>query len=205
MGATRVSPTATVPLRPRRVLPVDALEESAWIGGGGSTRVVADDPAGWRISIATVRDGSSFSELPGVTRLHLPLEPLSIVLLGEDGPLLVGSDGAYRFDGSLAVTAHVPAGEAFALNLMSSHGGPAVAYRTLRITGPYVSGDPAVVCTVVRSGHVVTGDGRVVPAPSVIPARYHVDAEAAELIELFVEPADAPSTKHHPSEPGAVL
>lgn len=203
MGAARVSPTAAAPLRPRRVLPVEAIEESAWANGGGSTRVIAHDPAGWRISIATVRDGSAFSELPDTERLHFPLEPNSIVLLGEDGPLPVGSDGCYRFDGTLPVTAAVVSGEAFALNLMTTRDARAVSYRLLRVTGPYTAQDPAVVCTVIRSGRVVTGDGRVVSAPAVIPARYHVDAEAAELIELYVEPIG--STQQHPSEPGAVV
>lgn len=204
MGATRVQPTAARPLRTRRVLPVDALEESAWVGGGGSTRVVADDPTGWRISIATVQDGSAFSVLPGVARLHLPLRPHSIVLHGEDGPLHLGSDGAYRFDGSLAVTAVVPAGEASALNLMAAHGGPALTHRSLRVTGPYASNDSAVICTIVRSGRVLTGDGRVVSAPSVIPARYHVDLEGADLVEILLAAADELSPQHHPMEPGGV-
>jgi len=202
MGATRVSPPAAASLRPGRVLPVEAIEESAWANGGGTTRVIAHDPAGWRISIATVRDGSAFSDVPDTERLHFPLEPHSIVLLGADGPLPIGPDGCYRFDGALPVTAAVVSGEAFALNLMTTRDAPAVSYRLLRVTGPYTTQDPAVVCTVIRGGRVVTGDGRVVSAPAVIPARCHVDAEAAELIELFVEPIG--STEQHPTEPGAV-
>jgi len=59
--------------------------------------------------------------------------------------------------------------------------------RPLRVTGQYASKEAATVCVILRSGNIVTGDGRAVHAPAVIPARHQVEADDAELIVLVRE------------------
>lgn len=101
------------------------LPAEPWRNGQGVTRVLAsggEADARWRISIATVTDGAAFSNLPGWDRAFVPLIPDSATLIGPDGPLRVGADGAIRFDGGLPITAAVPTGIAYALNLMADAG-----------------------------------------------------------------------------------
>lgn len=99
-----------------------------WRNGGGTTRIVAVDPADatgeqpfrWRVSIATIEQDGPFSEFPGIERtlwllsgkgLTLDLEIKEIVL----DTLLA----AATFSGDAKVTARLHDGPTEDLNVMS--------------------------------------------------------------------------------------
>lgn len=123
---TQNEPTRTTNLPSRDdPRPLNEIPLRRWANGQGVTRLLAAGGAagqGWRVSIAIVTDGAAFSDLPDTDRLFLPLLPGSITLHSGDGPLPAAADGSVRFAGSEAVTASVPAGAAYALNLIAATG-----------------------------------------------------------------------------------
>lgn len=109
-------------------LPLSAFRPESWRNSQGITRTLAHS-RDWRVSVATVTDGATFSRYPGIDRTFIPFAPESIELWASSR-LRPGIDGAIRFDGDLPVSARVPAGEALAVNVMLASGtGALVAHR----------------------------------------------------------------------------
>jgi environmental stress-induced protein Ves len=174
------------------IRPLTHLPASPWRNGGGETRVIATSALGsggdiaWRISIATVRDGAAFSLFPEYERIFLPLESGSITLIGAEGEIGSQPDGSSRFAGADAVTARVPAGEAFALNVMTIPGLAAPLLRRRAVVGSFANSDTTVRASVVVRGSVSTPDGSVVDAPAILPAGMNVLATEVEILEVVV-------------------
>jgi hypothetical protein len=141
----------------------------------------------WRISIATVRNGAAFSLFPEYARLFLPLVAGSIRLATAKGGLRSHADGSIRFPGAEAVTARVPGGAAYALNVMTMPG-RATPHLTRRpVPGHYANTDPRVRASILVGGSVSTPDGRRVDAPAVVPAGVPVVGTGAEIVEVSVD------------------
>ncbi len=74
-----------------RILAAASYERVAWKNGAGLTDVVAvaaDDPPGWRVSIASIERDGPFSDFGGYDR--------TIVSLSDDGVTLVWASGEER-------------------------------------------------------------------------------------------------------------
>lgn len=103
-----------------RVLTPDVVEAVAWRNGGGFTRELIDDPAGWRLSVAELEVDAPFSDFPGVDRTFLPL--IDVVLHIEGARRPVGRCTAISFPGEASVAVELVAGGGRAVNLMTVRG-----------------------------------------------------------------------------------
>ncbi len=104
-----------------------ALHAVPWANGGGVTRVIADQPGAFRLSLATLAQPGPFSLFPGVTR-HFALVSGCVELIGR----LDAQSPPITFAGDMPVSA-TPHGPALALNLMVPADAPAL--RLERLTG----------------------------------------------------------------------
>ncbi|WP_428333808.1 HutD family protein [Novosphingobium sp.] len=102
-----------------------ALVAVPWANGGGMTRVIADRPGAFRLSLATIADAGPFSLFPGFTRVFA-LVSGRVDLTGQSGTLDVRS-APVMFSGDEPMAAALPDGTALALNLMVPDGAPPLA------------------------------------------------------------------------------
>lgn len=108
-----------------------ALIAVPWANGGGVTRVIADRPGAFRLSLATIAKVGPFSHFPGFMR-HFALVTGHIDLSVKAGALDAQSPPV-TFSGNLPVSATPHDGPALALNLMVPDGAPRLAL--VRSTG----------------------------------------------------------------------
>jgi len=145
-----------------RIVSFADLPVQAWSNGAGRTVELARHPAGepfdWRLSIATVADDTSFSHLPGVDRVLMPLSPGGLTLRFDDVPRHLERFEAVAFPGEQAVRPLPPAAPTTDLNLMVRRGAGSPVMRAIAMAGEYA---PAadVLAVVVLDG-AVTCDGR---------------------------------------------
>ena len=101
-----------------------------WKNGGGLTREVAVHPPGsaladfeWRVSMAEVRTGGSFSSFPDIDRLLAVLEgSLTLMIAGRPPATLSPDTPPVHFPGDVAVSAALPGGAVTDLNVMIRRG-----------------------------------------------------------------------------------
>lgn len=104
--------------------PIDPADfvEQAWAGGGGHTTELAVDtdhqPWNWRISVARLDDGATFSALPGVRRQFAPLDGSVDLDFGDATPHTVLRLQTFAFDGASPPTCRIDMPGARAFNLM---------------------------------------------------------------------------------------
>lgn len=103
-----------------RILTPDAVAPVAWRNGAGSTRLLVDDPAGWRLSVADLDRDATFSDFPGLDRIFLPLVDVILHIDGERRPVPSGSPAS--FPGEATVAVELIAGPGRAVNLMMTRG-----------------------------------------------------------------------------------
>lgn len=84
------------------------VESEAWVNGAGVTRTIAnridsDGNVDWRISLATLDGSARFSQFPGVDRILVPVDNLSVELRAQDGHLVAHPIVPAHFPGDLPV------------------------------------------------------------------------------------------------------
>ncbi len=100
-----------------------SLAAVPWANRGGVTRVIADRPGAFRLSLATIAADGPFSRLPGLWR-HFALVAGRVVLTGDLAHRLDDGSRPIAFDGARAVHAVLAGGPALALNLMVPDAAP---------------------------------------------------------------------------------
>jgi hypothetical protein len=96
----------------------------------------------------------------------------------------------------------VPAGTAYALNVMTMRGRAVPLLRRRPVTGQYANTDATVRASVVVGGSVSTADGHVVAAPAVVPAGVPVSTAGAEILEVAIGDTAAEPAVGGPDEDG---
>lgn len=102
-----------------------------WSNGGGVTRIIADRPGAFRLSLATIARAGPFSHFPGFIR-HFALVTGQVELSGHAG-MLDARSLPVTFSGDQPVAATPHDLLALALNLMVPVGAPCLAL--VRSTG----------------------------------------------------------------------
>ncbi|WP_255531450.1 HutD family protein [Salinibacterium sp. SWN1162] len=171
------------------IRPVRELPATRWRNGLGMTRQVASSSGSeqpdWRISIATVTDGTAFSTFDGYGRAFTPLAAGRISLLQGGVELSPDADGAVRFDGGVAISARVRGGASLAVNVMARTGlHECSRWRT--VTGEFVNDDPSIRAVILAGGAVSTLDGVKVSAPAVIEPGSFVQCTRARFLEIHI-------------------
>lgn len=114
------------------VVRFEALEAVPWANSGGTTRVVAVDPAAdwvWRLSIADIEAPGAFSSYPGIDRVLVQLSDRRLLLDLDGAVTELGRFESVAFDGALPVSCEIPDGPTRDLNLMTRRGVVAGAVR----------------------------------------------------------------------------
>lgn len=114
------------------VVRFEALAAVPWANSGGTTRVVAVDPAAdwaWRLSIADIEAPGAFSSYPGIDRVLVQLSDRRLLLDLDGDVTVLGRFGSVAFDGALPVSCEIPDGPTRDLNLMTRRGVVAGAVR----------------------------------------------------------------------------
>ncbi|MGH8215480.1 MAG: HutD/Ves family protein [Rhodanobacteraceae bacterium] len=105
-----------------RAIPRSEQREEPWANGAGSTVVILREPDGadWRVrvSVANVEEPGPFSELPGTTRVLVPLDASMALRFPDGRELRADRFGTLRFDGSPAPAGQLPEGPTRDFNLM---------------------------------------------------------------------------------------
>jgi environmental stress-induced protein Ves len=109
----------------RTIVRAAALVAVPWANRGGVTRIIADRPRAFRLSLATIADAGAFSRFPGVIR-HFALVSGRVDLTGQ-GATLDAQSSPVTFPGDRPVAAALPDGPALALNLMVPMDAPPLA------------------------------------------------------------------------------
>ncbi len=105
------------------IVRASSLAAVPWANRGGVTRVIADRPAAFRLSLATIDAAGSFSRLPGLWR-QFALVAGRVVLTGGLAHSLDDRSPPVAFDGATAVHVALAGGAALALNLMVPDAAP---------------------------------------------------------------------------------
>ena len=108
-----------------------ALIAVPWANGGGVTRVIADRPGAFRLSLATIAADGPFSHFPGFMR-HFALVSGCVALSCQAGTIDALSPPV-TFRGDQPVAARLCDGPALAVNLMVPDGAPGL--RLIRSAG----------------------------------------------------------------------
>jgi len=145
------------------VVRFEALEVVPWANSGGTTRVVAVDPAAdwaWRLSIADIEEPGAFSSYPGIDRVLIQLSDRRLLLSLDGAVTELGRFESVAFDGALPVSCEIPDGPTRDLNLMTRRG---VAAGTVRVdTARRVVAVPGVgeaaLAVVVDGSFTVAGE-----------------------------------------------
>ncbi|MCX4768012.1 HutD family protein [Streptomyces sp. NBC_01275] len=106
-----------------------------WKNGGGTTREVAsgtlqaplapaepEDGFDWRVSVADVDAGGSFSSFPGIDRVITLVEGEGMVLTVDGTPHPVGPLSPFAFSGDAATDCRLEAGAVRDMNVMTRRG-----------------------------------------------------------------------------------
>ncbi len=115
-----------------------------WKNGGGVTREVAVWPPGadmetfdWRISMATVARGGSFSSFPGVDRILTVLEGELTLTVDGAAPLTLDPQSApLPFSGDVPAAAGSPPRPVTGLNVMTRRGRARASVSRLNVEQP---------------------------------------------------------------------
>jgi len=139
------------------VVRFDALEAVPWANSGGTTRVVAVDPAAhwaWRVSIADIEaGGAAFSSYAGIDRVLVQLSDRRLLLDLDGAVTELGRFGSVAFDGGLPVSCEIPDGPTRDLNLMTRRGVVSGAVRVVTTSDVVaVPGDAEETFAVVVDG-----------------------------------------------------
>ncbi len=113
-----------------RLLPAASRIATAWKNGGGTTREVAAFPPGaglddfdWRVSMATVESGGSFSSFPNVDRILVVVRgAMELSTLTRESAVLTAGSGPFAFPGDMKVEARVIDGPVEDVNVMTRRG-----------------------------------------------------------------------------------
>ena len=98
------------------LVPRTALVAQPWANGGGMTRIIVEG-GDFRLSLATIDRAGPFSRFAGMVR-HFAVIAGQVVLRPY-GVVLDRSSDPFRFSGDDPVLAELPAGPAYALNLIA--------------------------------------------------------------------------------------
>lgn len=140
-----------------------------WTNGGGTTREVARFPAGadfdWRISIAGVPRSSTFSALPGIDRVIVPLDEVAMVLTIDGLKRVVRPYQPFAFSGDSVTSCMTGAERSQDLNVMTRRGA-ALAQVSVSVAPDLIveagSGTTVVLpMTAARTGSVTDALGDV--------------------------------------------
>jgi len=138
------------------VVRFEALEAVPWANSGGTTRVVAVDPAAlwaWRVSIADIEAGGAFSSYAGIDRVLVQLSDRRLLLDLDGAVTELGRFGSVAFDGGLPVSCEIPDGPTRDLNLMTRRGVVSGAVRVVTTSDVVaVPGDAEETFAVVVDG-----------------------------------------------------
>ena len=138
------------------VVRFDALEAVPWANSGGTTRVVAVDPAAgwaWRVSIADIEAPGAFSSYAGIERVLVQLSDRRLLLDLDGAVTELGRFESVAFDGGLRVSCEIPDGPTRDLNLMTRRGVVSGAVRVLTTSDVVaVPGDAEEAFAVVVDG-----------------------------------------------------
>ncbi|MFE6158128.1 HutD family protein [Streptomyces sp. NPDC056486] len=120
-----------------------------WKNGGGTTREVASgavqaslpttpskEPADgfdWRVSVADVDAGGSFSPFPGIDRVITPVEGEGMVLTVNGTPQPVGPLSPFAFSGDAATDCRLEAGPVRNMNVMTRRGRATAHVRIISV------------------------------------------------------------------------
>ncbi|WP_405823143.1 HutD family protein [Streptomyces sp. NBC_01390] len=117
-----------------------------WKNGGGTTREVASgtvhaplasiEPADgfdWRVSVADVDAGGSFSAFPGIDRVITLVEGAGMVLTVDGTPYPVGPLSPFAFPGDAATDCRLEAGAVRNMNVMTRRGQATAQVRIITV------------------------------------------------------------------------
>ncbi|MFI6435756.1 HutD family protein [Streptomyces sp. NPDC050759] len=117
-----------------------------WKNGGGRTREVASgtvqappasaetaDGFDWRVSVADVDAGGSFSAFPGIDRVITVVEGEGMVLTVDGAPHAVGPLSPFAFSGDAATDCRPTAGAVRTMNVMTRRSRAAATVRIVTL------------------------------------------------------------------------
>jgi len=110
--------------------PAQARPAARWKNGKGVTCEIAIFPPGatidnfdWRVSIAEVSEGGSFSNFPGIDRQLAVLDGTITLDIAGKSPITLGpGSNIVAFSGEVSCSADIPDGPARDLNVMTRRG-----------------------------------------------------------------------------------
>ncbi|WP_326759030.1 HutD family protein [Streptomyces phaeochromogenes] len=118
-----------------------------WKNGGGTTREVASGTAqahmasseiadgfDWRVSVADVDAGGSFSAFPGIDRVITLVEGEGMVLAVDGTPHPVGPLSPFAFSGDAATDCRLEAGAVRNMNVMTRRSRATAKVRIITVT-----------------------------------------------------------------------
>jgi environmental stress-induced protein Ves len=107
-------------------IPRSAQRDEPWANGAGTTTVILREPDDdrWRIrvSVAKVEHEGPFSELPGTSRVLVPLDAAMTLRFPDGAGLHAARFGMLRFAGAPAPAGVLPEGPTRDFNLMLRNG-----------------------------------------------------------------------------------
>lgn len=136
------------------------LPPQPWINGRGSTTelISADESAlfyrrdfpvdgRWRLSLASLTATGPYSPMPGIDRIHTPVEGIGLTVDGE--PVPVTALTSYAFPGEAEVTLSALPRRTRALNLMVDRDSPAAGRLEVRVVDAAVPVDNALAAVLL--------------------------------------------------------
>lgn len=148
-----------------RVIRYADLEAKPWRNDLGMTRTIqsVQDGAGWALSIATIERQAEFSVIPDTQRVQLAIEPVQLVIDGDEVGL--GHGEQVRFSGEQRVKGASTAASSRVLNLIYP-----VGARKLELTAVRSSGElpKATMAAVVLSGSLDAAGSILGPLDTVL-------------------------------------
>ncbi|MER8046704.1 HutD family protein [Streptomyces sp. NPDC094032] len=146
---------------------VEALRPGRWRNGGGATREIVARPSAteefrWRASVADIDADGPFSPFPGVDRTLTLLtgDGVRLTCPGQFDRLLTRVGEPFAFSGDLNLTAELPGGPCWVLNIMTRR--DRWTARVARASAPVVPRTGHSGLLYVQQGRWRTGtEGRV--------------------------------------------
>ncbi|MEV8022814.1 HutD family protein [Streptomyces sp. NPDC086554] len=161
------------------ILRWSAYRSMPWKNGGGMTREVASgaveaplasaEPADgfdWRVSIADVDAGGSFSSFPGIDRVITLVEGEGMVLTVDGTPQPVGPLSPFAFSGDAVTDCRLEAGAVRDMNVMTRRGRATAQVRIVTVAAaqaaemPCAEGETLLVMAATEGIAVGGPDGR---------------------------------------------
>lgn len=154
------------------VLRAAAYAVQPWKNGGGTTRVIAADPAdagysaalGWRVSLPRIDTDGPFSPLAGLDRQWLLLEGAGVVLDSDEfSKRIERALEPVAFSGDWAMRARLVDGPVIGLSVLTRRGrvGAIVRIVELDATTPLDAAPGETLLVLVASGAVKMATGGV--------------------------------------------